>query len=381
MSGACTDVTSQSEAEKATREGHEQLQLAMDAGGLGDWAWVADDDRVTLSSRAARIVGLDACARLTSGDIWQWLHEEDRASAPTTIQAALEAHTACDIECRVVHAPSGERWIAARGRGVYADDGSVCGMTGVVQDITERRRSEKAARVGEQHLRAALDALNLHHQCLQTLSAKLLEAQERERGTVAHELHEEVCQALAAIKIHLQSLRAGSSAEVDKCVEIADSVLQRVRNLSSGLRPQELNVLGLNAAVESMIARRSGPQAAQVEFRADASGVRLHADLETTCFRVIQEALANADRHANAKRIWIMLVKRNDRLQLTICDDGQGFDVRAARQDAADAGTSGLTAMRERVRLARGHLEIASSPALGTEIDITLPFASAPALA
>jgi two-component system sensor histidine kinase UhpB len=254
-------------------------------------------------------------------------------------------------------------------------------MTGVVQDITDRRRSEKAARLGEQHLRGALDALNLHHQCLQTLSAKLLEAQERERGTVAHELHEEVCQALAAIKIHLQSLREPSSAQVDKCIQIADSVLQRVRDLSFELRPPELNVLGLEAAVESVIARRSGLNTAQVEFRGQASELRLHADLETTCFRVIQEALANADRHASAKRVWIMLVKCNDGLQLTICDDGKGFDVPAARERTADAGTSGLTAMLERVRLAGGHMEIASSPALGTEIVVTLPYASAPATA
>ena len=136
---------------------------------------------------------------------------------------------------------------------------------------------------------------------------------------MAHELHEGICQALAAMKMNLQTLQTRSpGAQLDECMRITDGILQRVRDLSLELRaPHEL---GLEAAVRSAISRRAAN--ITVDFRTDTGGAPLHPALEMTCFRVIEEALANVYRHADAGRVWIELAIRDYTLQLTI-DEGR----------------------------------------------------------
>jgi PAS domain S-box-containing protein len=121
-----------------------ELQLALSAGHLGDWTWDASTDAVSLSAEAARIFGLAPDARITWTQMRTLLHEEDRERARMAVEASLAAHADYDIEYRVRRAAGGERWIAAKGRGTYAGDGTVVGMTGVVQDITARKSVEEA---------------------------------------------------------------------------------------------------------------------------------------------------------------------------------------------------------------------------------------------
>src|SRR5688572_13746662 len=129
-------------AQQREREGAQRLQLALSAGQLGDWSWDAASDRVTLGPRAAECFGLSGTAPITWTAMRELLHPADREMAREAIEAALLNHTDYDFEYRVMRLDGSEVWIAAKGRGLYADDGSAEGMIGVVQDVTERKRLE-----------------------------------------------------------------------------------------------------------------------------------------------------------------------------------------------------------------------------------------------
>jgi signal transduction histidine kinase len=211
---------------------------------------------------------------------------------------------------------------------------------------------------------------------LQVLSRRLLEAQESERRAIARELHDELGQALQALKINLQTVQRfpkENAQRVEESIAIVDHTLQQVRNLSVDLRPSLLDDLGLVAALEWYVDR----QAQRVGFvghcLADPPDLRVDLTVETVCFRVVQEALTNIARHAHATEVWVDLRRREQVLFLLIRDDGIGFDVPAARERVIHGTSFGLLGMQERVELAGGHFEIRSTAGHGTEIHVRFP--------
>ena len=219
----------------------------------------------------------------------------------------------------------------------------------------------------------------------QALSQQLMEAQEVERRRLARELHDEIGQALTAVKINLQAVQRAvseshSGPQLEESISIVDRALQQVRNLSLDLRPSLLDDLGLVAALRWYLDRQVRRAGFEAAFSADPAGIRAETNLETTCFRVAQEAITNIIRHAKATQVRIELRRRGAELQMTIADNGTGFEVEAARQRAIHGGSLGLLGMQERVLLVRGRIDIKSKPGNGTEIHVRLPMAPSPAL-
>jgi signal transduction histidine kinase len=246
-----------------------------------------------------------------------------------------------------------------------------------------RLAAEQAASVIE-HARL-FEQVHAGRERAQALSQQLMEAQEAERRRLAHELHDEVGQALTAVKMNLLAVERTLSdqparARLDDSVAIVDQALQQVRSLSLDLRPTALDDLGLVAALRwylDTLAQRSG---LGTEFSADFSDLRVSNQLETACFRVAQEALTNVARHAGAKNVRIELCAHPPEFHLTIRDDGVGFDVPAARRRAARGGSLGLLGMQERVFAMGGRIDIVSAPAKGTVVRIMFPMADGPSL-
>ncbi len=212
---------------------------------------------------------------------------------------------------------------------------------------------------------------------LQGLSHRLIEVQEAERRTIAGELHDEIGQALTIVKMNLQAVqRLSENIETDvhlsESVTIVERALEQVRNLSLDLRPSLLDDLGLVAALRWYVARQARVAGFMVHFKAEDLGRRLVPTLETTCFRVAQEALTNVVRHARAREVWVQLTCENE-LCLTIRDDGIGFDVVAAQARASRGESFGLLGMRERVGIVNGCMTISSSPGQGTFVSACFP--------
>lgn len=213
---------------------------------------------------------------------------------------------------------------------------------------------------------------------LQALSSRLLEVQEAERRHIARELHDEVGQALTAVKINLQMLRRQSPADaaatrLDDSLGMVDRILQGVRRMSLDLRPSLLDDLGLAAAVRWYVGAQAQRTGLTAEVEASALPALLPAALATTCFRIVQEAVTNVVRHAKARRLIVILEAADARLTVLVRDDGAGFDVGAARRRALAGGSLGLLGLEERVELAGGRARIESSPGRGTTVRVDLP--------
>jgi signal transduction histidine kinase len=236
-------------------------------------------------------------------------------------------------------------------------------LAGAVDDMAEALERRAAA---HQHA----------EETLQVLSRQLLEAQENERRHIARELHDEIGQALTAVKINLQAAQrtpAALDAYLEDSTSIVDRTLQQVRTLSLDLRPALLDDLGLGAALRWYVDRQAQRAGFTVQFVIDPLEPRPRPELETACFRVAQEALTNVLRHAQAQHVRVELRQSGTELHLLIRDDGTGFDVHAAQQRAEQGASLGLLGMQERVWLVGGQIEIASAAAQGTEIRVRFP--------
>jgi PAS domain S-box-containing protein len=141
--GVVIDITDRKRAEEAVREGAERLQLALAAGTLGDWSWDARTDLFSVGARAAEILGLSATSPVTRAQIQERMSRQDRERANVAFQEALATRSDYNVEFRMELPGGHHRWVAARGRGLYADNGLALGMTGVAQDISDRKQAEE----------------------------------------------------------------------------------------------------------------------------------------------------------------------------------------------------------------------------------------------
>lgn len=225
----------------------------------------------------------------------------------------------------------------------------------------------------------ALENAQLHEQLLvqreqlRALAEGALRVREAEARRIAHALHDEAGQLLAAAHIVLDQLGERIPELAPPVRDIRrqlDQVGSHLRRLSHELRPTILDDLGLGPAVEWLaqgVAERSG-----LPICVEAEIGRLAPALETTLYRIVQESLNNVVRHARARRVEIVLRETPDEVAAVVRDDGQGLDVKATFRQRGDRGL-GLIGMRERAEALGGNLRIRSTPEEGTEVRVTLP--------
>ena len=217
-------------------------------------------------------------------------------------------------------------------------------------------------------------------QAMRTLSGRLVTAHEEERRRIARELHDEIGQILTVVKINLESLReparlARAPAGIDACVQNVDRAIQQTRALALDLRPATLDHLGLPAAVRWFVDQIPAGRPQTHLAVEECEGKALSSEVKTAAFRIAQEAVTNVLRHASARNVWVSLAGGRSTLELTVRDDGRGFDLATVRR--SPAASFGLSSMEERVRLVGGQLEIRTSPGAGTEVRARFPLAAA----
>jgi signal transduction histidine kinase len=208
---------------------------------------------------------------------------------------------------------------------------------------------------------------------LQQLSTKLVDAQETERRSLSRELHDEVAQALSLLLMDVGQLsNQFSSGEeerqelVQRIKSVAERAVQTVRNMALLLRPSMLDDLGLLAAVEWYARETSRRGEIEVEVHSENVSEDLGDELKLCVYRIVQEALNNAQRHSHAKTARVELTQTNGVIRVKIADEGRGFDPKRTRG-------MGLLGMEERVKRLGGALTIESRPGAGTTIRVELP--------
>ena len=238
--------------------------------------------------------------------------------------------------------------------------GKIIGAATIARDITQHKQAE---------------------QVLKTFSRRLVEAQEAERKKIARELHDEIGQILTAVRISLQSIQrtwepSAPVPRIEESISVVDEALDRVRELSLELRPALLDDLGLAAALRWYLNRYSERTGIPGEVTSNFSDdLRLPRKLETACFRIVQEALTNVARHAEASTVKIALNRFRRGLELKVIDDGKGFDATGLFANASSQSL-GLHGIQERAFAVGGNIEIQTAPGQGTCLSATFPLKS-----
>jgi signal transduction histidine kinase len=223
----------------------------------------------------------------------------------------------------------------------------------------------------ERELERRLDENARARADLQELSSKLLRAQENERRTLARELHDEVGQSLSAILMEAESAQCAEDvAEAREHVaavrRLAEKTVNEVRDLALLLRPSMLDDFGLVPALNWHAREMTKRTGMKVTLHADEAADDLPDEHKTCIYRLVQEAINNSARHANARKVEVELRREPDRVRFSIRDDGAGFDTQFVRG-------LGMLGMEERVRRLGGHLEIHSDLGRGTVVQAELP--------
>ena len=299
-------------------------------------------------------------------------HPEDLGPALRIYYSAVEARTPFIVEYRLRRADGVYRWMLDSGVPKYAPDGSYTGYIGCVIDITERHEAEDRIRES----RAALEAIN--HE-IQHLAGRLIEAQDAERARVARDLHDDVSQQLAGVSIALSSLKHRmEAAQVSEELKAdlralhqrAAALAQNVRQLSHDLHPTVLRHGGLVAALTSYCAELERSHGPVLTCSAEGDFATVAPDVALCLYRIAQEALRNVVAHAGASGGQVRLLRSGDHAEMTIADDGKGFDV--ARSLERGKGL-GLVSIRERVRLAGGTVSFEADRNQGTRVRVQVP--------
>jgi len=216
-----------------------------------------------------------------------------------------------------------------------------------------------------------------------------MEARERERTRWAREIHDETIQGLGALRLRLANARdldeqAALSAAVETVLEGLGDEIDGLRHLITELRPAALDDLGLAAALRALARRAQAIDGLEVQTELDLGPEheqrRLDAELESTIYRVVQEALTNVSRHAQATTATISIVERDGVIRASVTDDGRGLpeaDRLGPRGDGLEGGF-GMSGMRERAELVGGELELVPAPGKGTTMRLTVPLAGRP---
>jgi two-component system CheB/CheR fusion protein len=295
---------------------------------------------------------------------------------------------------REVKEPSG-RVFLARLLPYRTTDDRIAGVVLTFVDITERQAAQDALRSAQQELEQRvqertqqLDAVNaaLHvevkghrqaEKARQDLQRRLLHAQEEERSRISRELHDEVGQQISALMLSLKALESTPSdqapAKLRELRETTEEVAREIHQLAFELRPMALDELGLARALAAYVdswLTRTGIAVDLVTAGIDEQ--RLPRHIETTLYRIVQEAMNNVYKHATAKRVSVSVERRGAQVVAIVEDDGVGFDVDAPPASGRQPSL-GIAGMRERAAIVDGELTVESSPTRGTTVRAKLP--------
>ncbi len=355
--GIARDITEARRAEVALRESEERYRELFE--NSKDAFYVHDINGVYVSvNRAAEKLSGYSREEIIGKHFSEFMTPEHARQVQRQLQRKLESAGETTYEIEMINRKGRPVPVEISSR-LIIERGVPVGVQGCVRDISEKKKAQEASR---------------------NYSRRVIEAQEAERRRISRELHDQVGQILTAVKMNLHALQHMCSEpemlmSIEDNLKVIDEAVDQVRVLSVDLRPLLLDDLGLVVALRWYLERQTRNTGVPAKFISGSldEDDRFSSELETACFRIVQEGVTNIIRHARASRISIRLERVLSDLILLITDDGAGFDARMLRAGSAGTLTLGLRGMEERALAVGGTITIDSAPALGTEICARFP--------
>ena len=394
------DITERKRTETALRESEERLSLAFAGAQEGVWDWNLETGDVVYSPHWKRMLGYADNEIEPHVSAWErLLHPDDRAAVREVVDGVLRGERNYTIEFRLRHQDGHYVHVLSRGFPVRREDGFVVRIVGTHFDLSERKRTEETLRraheeleirVKERTAELALANASLREEMQEReraerarteLLSRLVFAQEDERRRIAREMHDQFGEQLTALGLGIRTLRDSCgddprlAPQVAALEKVAQQLDQDVDHLVWELRPTALDDLGLRAALANYVQDWSVRAGVRADLHTTGlTSARLTSEIETTLYRIAQEALNNIAKHARAENVDVILERRPDHVSLIIEDDGVGFDQTAG---ASPRQGFGLLGMQERAALVGATVQIESASGEGTTIIVRMPTAVA----
>jgi PAS domain S-box-containing protein len=350
---AVRDITERKQTSAALKEAEEKYRGIFENSIEGIFQSSPDGRFLSANPAIARMFGYNSPDQLISERNLARNHYVDSGRRKVFTELMEENGFVRHFEQRAYRKDGSVIWTSENVRAVRDGSGTVLYYEGIIEDITRRKEIEKER----------LDLLR-----------RLVRAQEDEQRRISRELHDQMGQSLAALLLGLKSLKDVADSEpaksqIQRLQAITNRIADEMHSLIRELRPTELDDLGLHTAMSNYIDEWSRQTNITVDFHSDGlMNHRLEGHVESTIYRIVQEALNNVLKHANAKGVSVILESKRNKASVIVEDDGIGFDAESLFKAPARNGHFGLLGMRERVMLVGGSLNIESTPGVGTTV-------------
>jgi PAS domain S-box-containing protein len=359
------DITERKRLDNELRRSQAYLITAQELGHTGSWSRLVTGEAYW-SEETYRIFGLDPRGPAPSRQqLLQICHPDDRDQFEQALEAANREARSFEFDLRIIWPDGTIRYVHAKSQPVLDDAGAVVEVMGVVMDVTDRKRAERALRRARER----------------ALEARFVAVLE-ERTRLARDIHDTLLQGFTGIALKLVAATNRVTGPVESVVALRDLIglaqqtLTDARRAVWDLRSPTLEGGDFSAALGTAAADCVRGTKVELEFDVGGPPRPIDPDIEAVVIRVAQEAITNVVKHADAATVRVRLSFEARRIRLSVIDDGRGFAV--APDFQAYGGHWGLLGMRERASQVHGKLSLRSTPGHGTEVVLLVPYAPSP---
>lgn len=413
--GIDRDVTEYVKAEEQFRKTEVKYRILIEQIPAITYTAAINETSTTLyvSPQIERILGITQAEYKRDPDLWvKKLHPDDRDYVLEKLKKTHSSGAPFRCEYRMLAANGEIVWLRDEAVIIKSDNGKDVFLHGVMYDITELKQAEQALRRIEESLRRSKDELEervrrrtadleqvnkrlraeirtrkqaqtkllVYQNQLRSLASELSLAEERTRRQIATDVHDHIGQNLAIAKMKLQHLSETIKGPqlgptVNEIRDIIADAIESSRTLTFEISPPVLYELGFEAAIEWLLRKARKQQRLETDFQTDGCKKPLDENICVFLFQAVRELLINVAKHAKAKNVMVSVCRLDDHIQVSVADDGVGFDTNKLESMHLNPAGFGLFSIQERLSYVGGKLKIDSQPGKGAEFTITAPLA------